>query len=80
MEDVISEISDRERRKNDIILFNVTEPDKSVAEQTEKDKSEVVNILRELAPDVRANDIKPIRFGSFSDSRVRPNKITLQDY
>nr|CAI5822366.1 unnamed protein product [Callosobruchus analis] len=74
MEDVISEISDRKRRKSNVTPFNVTEPDqtKSVAEQTEKDKNEVVDILREVAPDVSVNDIKPIRLGSFSDSRISP--------
>ncbi|CAH1994242.1 unnamed protein product, partial [Acanthoscelides obtectus] len=75
MEDIISEISERERRRNNVIVFNVTEPDqKARSEQNESDKTVVVNLLREAVPDVRLTNIKVMRLGMFCGTKVRPIK------
>nr|CAI5828616.1 unnamed protein product [Callosobruchus analis] len=80
MEDIISEISEREKLKNNIILFNVAESDqsKSMNERVESDKSMVADILRVVDPEIRLPNIKLMRLGLFSDSKIRPIKITLE--
>nr|CAH7715709.1 unnamed protein product [Callosobruchus chinensis] len=80
-EDVVSEISEREKRKNNIILFNVPEADrsKSANEQSASDKNVVVDVLKEIIPEVSLDSIKPIRLGVFTSSKKRPIKVTLDN-
>nr|CAI5832742.1 unnamed protein product [Callosobruchus analis] len=80
MEDIISEISERDKRKNNIIMFNVAESDrsKSMNERVESDKSMVADILRIVDPEIRLPNIKLMRLGLFSDSKIRPIKIILE--
>ncbi|CAH1953546.1 unnamed protein product [Acanthoscelides obtectus] len=81
MEDIISKILERERRRNNVIVFNVTEPDqKARSEQNESDKTVVVNLLREAVPDVRLTNIKVMRLGMFCGTKVRPIKVILDSY
>lgn len=80
-EDILMEISDRQKRKNNIILFNVPEQDQSkpVTEQRESDKQEVMDILSIVDPSALEANVKPIRLGVFSESRTRPIKLSFQN-
>lgn len=80
-EEIVSELSERQKRMKNIILFNVIEQDqqKPSAARIEGDKSHAISILSSIAPEVPVNDIKPIRLGSFSANKIRPIKITLQN-
>nr|CAI5837874.1 unnamed protein product [Callosobruchus analis] len=79
LEDVIEEISERQKRKSNVMLFNVEEPDqnKSVREQTESDINLATNILNTIAPDISLAGAKVVRLGPFAATKVRPVKIIL---
>nr|CAI5833545.1 unnamed protein product [Callosobruchus analis] len=80
-EDVVSEVAERERRKNNIIFFNVPEPDrsKSANEQSASDKSVIVDVLKEIIPEIALGDIRPIRLGIYASSKKRPVRVTLDN-
>nr|CAI5855568.1 unnamed protein product [Callosobruchus analis] len=79
--DVVSEVAERERRKNNIIFFNVPEPDrsKSAKEQSASDKSVIVDVLKEIIPEIALGDIRPIRLGVYASSKKRPVRVTLDN-
>lgn len=80
-EEILSELSERQKRVNNVILFNVKEQDQqnSPAVKIEGDKNHVVTILSSISPDLPLNDIKPVRLGSFSANKIRPIKISLKN-
>nr|CAH7715430.1 unnamed protein product [Callosobruchus chinensis]CAH7724235.1 unnamed protein product [Callosobruchus chinensis]CAH7730910.1 unnamed protein product [Callosobruchus chinensis] len=79
-EEIIAEISERQKRKNNIMLFNVPEPDQSsaLAVQVASDKNKVVEILDVVIPGSSFAAIKPTRIGTFTVSENRPIKISLE--
>lgn len=81
MEEIIYEITERQKRKNNIVLFNIPEPDQRTSKslQAESDKNVVADILTEVSPEISADNIKPVRLGTFSDSKSRPVKIKLEN-
>nr|CAI5823769.1 unnamed protein product [Callosobruchus analis] len=78
-EDMIFEITERQKRKGNIMLFNVNEPDqnKSSKEQVESDKKMAVDILKTVVPEVESQSIKAVRVGRFLNSKIRPMKVVL---
>nr|CAH7723164.1 unnamed protein product [Callosobruchus chinensis] len=80
-EEIISEINERQKRTNNIIIFNIDEPDHSISvrEQIEADKVTAVDILNQIVPDLPVASIKPVRLGLFSNTKTRPVKITFQN-
>lgn len=81
-EDIVSEIAEREKRKTNLMLFNLPEPDRhiSLAEQTESDNTAISNVLNILSPDLSSDaTVKSTRLGTFSESKIRPIKIIFQD-
>nr|CAH7726551.1 unnamed protein product [Callosobruchus chinensis] len=77
---IIAEISERQKRKNNIMLFNVPEPDQSsaLAVQVASDKNKVVEILDVVIHGSSFAAIKPTRIGTFTVSKNRPIKISLE--
>ncbi|CAH1997509.1 unnamed protein product [Acanthoscelides obtectus] len=78
--DIISEVIERQKRKTNIILFNVKEPDqaKSKKEQTESDSTTVLDIVSKVDPELTLTNLKPIRLGPFAGNKIRPIKITVE--
>ncbi|VEN47972.1 unnamed protein product [Callosobruchus maculatus] len=71
-EDVVSEVSERIKRKSNVILFNVKEPDqsKTARDKIESDKTVVIDILQKIDPDLPAANLKPVRLGVFSNNKA----------
>ncbi|KAI4471022.1 hypothetical protein MML48_1g04027 [Holotrichia oblita] len=80
-ESIIQEVIERDRRKNNIIIFNVPEEkDGGKENQVASDEATARRILTEL--DVSLGDIKPIRLGKFDRTKLdrkRPIKLTFPD-
>lgn len=79
VEDVISEINERNKRKCNLIFFGIDEQDvdKSADVKANEDKKEVQNIVRALLPDINTDDIKTLRIGHYDVDKCRPIKISL---
>ncbi|CAH1108168.1 unnamed protein product [Psylliodes chrysocephalus] len=79
-EDVMTEFTERQKRRNNIVIFKVSEPDqnKSLKEQKVIDKNKVSAILNTVASDLPTTNIKPIRLGASAASKIRPIKIILE--
>nr|CAH7744557.1 unnamed protein product [Callosobruchus chinensis] len=80
-EDVVSEVIERQKRKNNIILFNIKEPNQnmSVNERSDSDTNAVIEIVNKIDPAISLSNIKPVRLGVFSDTKIRPVKVTLEN-
>nr|CAH7734653.1 unnamed protein product [Callosobruchus chinensis] len=77
----MAEFSERQKRKTNIILFNVPEPNQSstVEHQRESDKSAVSDILSTIVPDLSFGNTKPIGLGPYGHSKVRPIKAVFEN-
>lgn len=84
-EDIIHEISERNLRKRNIIVYGMSEnPDLSKEEQNRQDKEAINGLVQFLSPDNGniSNEIRVVaRLGKFDAARERPRpvKITLDD-
>nr|CAH7712429.1 unnamed protein product [Callosobruchus chinensis] len=80
-EEVVTEINERQKRKSNIIIFNLEEQDQSKppAERAELDKTAVNNILRFVVPNFNLRNMKPVRLGLFSTTKKRPVKLVLEN-
>lgn len=80
-EDIISEVTERQRRKKNVMVFNLPEPDqsKTPTEQVDSDKNAVDRILSAVNPNLSSANFKIVRLGSFSPTKVRPIKITTNN-
>lgn len=80
VDDVLLELSEREARKNNLILFNMPE---STMEDVEGRKRADEQSVRQLFSDITKTDIsrafvKVVRIGGRSGNKIRPLKIVLQ--
>lgn len=80
IEEIVSEISDRQRRSKNIIIYNVKEQDQqnSANDRIQKDNEQVVSILSAVLPELSVAHIRPIRLGTFATNKTRPIKIMLE--
>lgn len=82
-EEVVQEVSERQVRRKNLILFKVRDPENasSSSERQEQDKLKVLSILSYLMPDTNFANINPVRLGRFdpTKSSPRPIKIRLED-
>ena len=82
-EDVIQEITERQKRKYNIIVFGAAEHAANLTKEQrqEEDKAIICDILNETIPSVQTTDLVPKRLGRFSDlnPRPRPIKVTLSN-
>lgn len=78
-EEIISEINERNRRKRNLIIFNVEEQDQSQSAESRinEDKIFTADIMQTLAPDANFDNIKPVRLGRYNSDKCRPIRITL---
>nr|CAH7756616.1 unnamed protein product [Callosobruchus chinensis] len=73
---------------NEVRVFNTNkgydwtcEADRSklANEQSASDKDVVVDVLKEIIPEVSLDSIEPVRLGVFTSSKKRPIKVTLDN-
>lgn len=80
-EEVIAELSERNNRKQNIILFGVQEQDQTKPPQSriQGDKTVVTNICNIIDSNVSIDNIKPIRLGRSIGNKPRPIKMSLHN-
>lgn len=81
-EEIIQEITERNLRKRNLVIFGVVEIDsKSKDERAHHDEREITKIIQYLSPDATSDNIKPTRLGKYDATKnnSRPIKITLCD-
>ena len=78
IEEEISELEEKENRKNNIIMVNLNESDKRVNEDRKKDDLNKVNdVLEKIAPGSTQLISNPIRLGQFTGKKSRLLKINV---
>lgn len=80
-EELIAELDDRNKRKCNLMLYNVPEQDQShsVAICAAHDRRKVSEIINALSPELDVENTKISRLGRFDDSKNRPIKVTLEN-
>lgn len=80
-EDIIQEVREREKRRNNVILFNVPEPTATdITERVNQDKNALKTVLNAISMNEElVTNIKPIRLGKAGSERPRPIKVRLPD-
>lgn len=75
-EEIVNEISAREKKRKNIIVFNAPEPKLETAEKnSEADNNFICNLFNLINPDVRPLLVH--RLGISNPSKIRPVKIAL---
>ena len=78
IEEDISELEEKESRKTNIIMVNVSESDKRVNEDRKKDDlNKVKDVLEKIAPGSAQLISNPIRLGQFTDKISRLLKLNF---
>ncbi|CAH0556732.1 unnamed protein product [Brassicogethes aeneus] len=81
IEDVIKEMGERDSRKNNIILFNLSEANGSIEEKKKLDMESAVNVLNKISNLVDFSNISTYRLGKNTTSDIiRPLKIKLKSH
>nr|CAI5856889.1 unnamed protein product [Callosobruchus analis] len=76
MEDIISEMLDRQNRATNVIMYNMNQSVRNTqTERIHEDKELVLRVLSELT--VEKNNLKVFRLGKFQPNKVRPIKVIL---
>lgn len=76
-DEVTSEINERQARSNNLMIFNVNEPNGKTAEiRVAEDKKAALAVLSEFNIDM--NDVKVKRIGRQVEGRCRPLRIKLK--
>ncbi|KAJ3660015.1 hypothetical protein Zmor_011672 [Zophobas morio] len=80
-EEVVFEVIERQKRKNNIVIFGLEEPIRNDGEHTSNDQLEVLNILKEINPNCDGNSLKILRLGRFNkdNPRARPVKVIFNN-
>lgn len=77
--EILAELEDRRRRENNILILGCQE--NAASEPTalaQREKSIVINLLKQIVPEVTADDItRLIRLGKKEPNKIRPIKVTL---
>lgn len=78
-EEVLHELSDRNARKSNIIIFGIPEtPGNASREQSTTDNEAVLRTLRFLVPSTDINPISLFRLGKYDPSKPRPRPIKVK--
>lgn len=77
-EDLIQEVSEREKRKKNLMLFNVSEQNHSSADERNAADREIVNSILRSA-NIPDSEFKIIRLGKYGVSNNRPLKIIFKN-
>lgn len=80
-EEVVNEVMERQRRTKNLVIFGVVEPpsDSSREEAALHDSGNVYDILANIVPEYRNDDLKIQRLGRHTSNRNRPIKIALRN-
>ena len=70
-EKIISEINNRKRRKNNIILFGAQESN------VNNDTTFAIEVIQFVDKDISTSSIKKFRLGKETSNKIRPIKIVL---
>lgn len=78
--EIIEELNERNKRKNNLIIFGINEHDQSQTLEARKnaDRMAVVNLIQAIQPDVQSQVTDIIRLGRFVNGRSRPLKVILR--
>nr|CAH7736464.1 unnamed protein product [Callosobruchus chinensis] len=71
LETIISEVSERAKRKKNLMIFGVDE------QGPDRDKNAVNEILKSVERNIDLRDVKPVRLGRQVEGRRRPIKISF---
>lgn len=78
MDAIINEISDRQRREKNIIIYNVQElSNDSTANKRNADNQKAAEIIQAIAPSVETQFITAIRVGKNKNNSPAPIKVQL---
>nr|CAH7714010.1 unnamed protein product [Callosobruchus chinensis] len=77
LEEIITEVEERSKRRKNLVIFGVPEQDQSLSnnDQVSRDVTNTVEILRVMNRDIDAQAIKPIRLGKHVEGKSRPIKV-----
>ena len=87
-ESMVQEVTERQKRKTNIILYNMPEQDPSLNNETRKNKeAELVSDFLKLLQHDSGNERSsipelistPIRLGKYVTNKIRPIKLTLKE-
>lgn len=80
-ESLIQEINERQKRANNVIVFNLEEVNSTHPDQQEvNDKNQVKNILKSI-PSIDLNNLRVTRLGAQKPTnKPRPLRVTLADH
>lgn len=82
-EELLSELDDRNNRKQNIILYNVSEPDANSHDQRkQQDLQSARSILGNISSSVDLDNINVLRLGRYTDDateRKRPLRVRLNN-
>ncbi|KAK4876310.1 hypothetical protein RN001_012732 [Aquatica leii] len=80
MEEMMVELTDRQQRANNIIIYKLPEleSDCSITDANIKDKANAIEIVKFISPTVNTNNVKVMRLGKKDSSKTRPLKICLE--
>lgn len=70
-EEIINEISERQKRAKNIIIYKL--------EESNNDTAKTKEIINMIAPDVDTSNIKLLRLGNPNNNNIRPLKVTLNN-
>ncbi|EFA12308.1 hypothetical protein TcasGA2_TC016103 [Tribolium castaneum] len=79
-EKVLQEVSEREKRKRNIIVYGVSEPPKEVTNKDQRiiqDKDFISTLLHTIKPNLQTDKIQVHRLGRYSGEGVRPRAVKV---
>lgn len=81
IEEIIGEISERNRRKRNVMIYGVPESHESLSTEARanKDKEYVLKVLSTVNKNTAADQCKTFRIGRQAEGKVRPIKVTLHN-
>lgn len=77
-EDIVQEITERDKRKCNLILFGVSEQQGTSEDRMLADKTLVTDVLNTVNITPYEANLKPIRLGKYTPEKTRPIKVTLE--
>ena len=81
LEEIISEINERNLRKKNVIFFNVGEQSSTLSkdDRINKERSDISEIVNTICPEIHTDNISFHRLGKFNanSNKPRPIKITF---
>lgn len=74
---IINEISDRQKREKNLIIYKLKEEDGTPTEKRAADLLTVKEIIKTISPDIHVDSIKTYRLGKSNNNKHAPVKVIL---